>query len=287
MYLSVEGEKIYRFYRKYEERLLYFLEKTKDEIQEEDIHALRVCIKKLKGIQKLIALLSDDFTLTQHFSPLKRLFKPAGDIRDKQVNLRRLKSLPHEKNLLKSFRRGLKSEINASQEKFHVLVCNFNSSGLKRTRKLVKANCKSYTKHQILATSTLFIRERISGIQYLLENKSEENIHQVRINLKEISTVLILLCEIGVESITPKMLSDLKLFENDFGLWHDYYVLGISLNSYVESNTDLAPEVQKEIACIIDYIAKEENKFIDGADNTVNGAMSIIIKADAAISGTP
>lgn len=66
----------------------------------DDLHQLRIHIKKIHALVLFIAYLNDSEKIIKNFAPLKKLFRKAGKIRELQIHLEKLKKEKNEKPLL-------------------------------------------------------------------------------------------------------------------------------------------------------------------------------------------
>jgi hypothetical protein len=279
MYLSVEGEKLYAYYKHFEKRFFRFLEKAKYKSRENDIHEFRISIKKIKGIYKLIDLLTDEFDNQEHLLPIKRLFKPAGKIRESQVNMLLLKKIESEKKMTRHYTLSQKRNVKKYRKDFDKQIQDFSPKELKRTRQIIKNYCKVFTRNQIINKSKEFVQERQGIIRDLLMQKDNiDAIHKIRITLKEISAILGLLVELEVEELKPETLIELKQYEDDIGLWHDYVILRESIDKFLNRTAYEDIEKRLELSLLIEDIRDEENDFTATLSSFVEGAFDIIEK---------
>lgn len=161
----------------------------------EDIHQLRVNIKKIKALIQFFEHLEPDTNYKKKFQPIRKLFKQAGEIRELQLHLIRLESLQvrdekNEKKLMakleKSINRFLKDKekwdkyLNRFLEKTskidhtfeaNTLAAYFNSTILKTNNKLRKGEF-----HEA--------RMKIKIILYLKSLFTDQQQNDIRINFE-------------------------------------------------------------------------------------------------------
>lgn len=272
MYLSKEGKKLFKYYQQYEENFFLFLGKTMGNSDEENIHGFRVTIKKLKSVIKLMGLLTDEFHAKEQFATLKTLFKPAGYMRECQVNLKRLKDFPAYDEFYSRYKKARKKCMKTHRKNFDVSLSTFNPEKIKITGKLLKKHCKVLSSEEIETKSIAFIEGRINKI-HKYHRKVEEDVefvHEIRIKLKEISTVLGLLHTMQPEIVSSDKLAKLKKQEDQIGLWHDYDVLRNSINEFCDTNPADCLSLKEDIQTLIAEIEKEEAKFLIQLDSFVD-----------------
>ena len=278
MYLSSEGEQLYAYYKHFETDFFKFLKKAKKQSGEKNIHNFRISIKKLKGILKLIELCADQFDAKEHLSPLKKLFKPAGHIRESQVNLIRLHDLSpmdeHAADYITLQQKVIKRERKSFKEK----IKNFSPKEITLTRKIIRNYCRVFSKKMIMDKSNAFVHERKTLIRDLLKSMEDvDSIHEIRINLKEITAILGLLNVLKIEGVDSEMLAYLKAYEDDIGLWHDWVILRESLETYLDAHKqDDNTQMRLELALLVEDIKCEEKEFTDSLESFVDGAFDLM-----------
>ena len=288
MYLSKEGKKLYKYYRGYEENFYLFLGKTIGGSNEEDIHGLRVTLKKLRGVIKLMSLLAEDFSSKEHFAQLRTLFKPAGNLRECQVNLKRLKDFEGYDVFYSAYKKARKTCMKHHRQSFDLAITSLVPETLKQTSKAVKRQCKNLSKEGVYIKSNDFIQNRIQKINKLHKKAGEdiENVHQIRIKLKEISTVLGLLHTMRPKKIPLEKIAELKKQEDIIGLWHDYAVLQESIDEFVTQNPKEVEHLMIDIKELQKAISVREAEFMITLDDFVEQTIAQIEEQLIPVSDT-
>jgi CHAD domain-containing protein len=133
-----------RLYQHYRKQLALFREhfdNTNERLEVEDIHQLRVSIKKIRTNLTLMNIASEGkFKNKSHFKLLSKLFKNAGKLREIQVNQAILDKLnleeQHSNELHQSaihyYRNNLKQQSQKSIHQLKKTLNNFNFQKLKK-----------------------------------------------------------------------------------------------------------------------------------------------------------
>jgi CHAD domain-containing protein len=277
MYKSKEGKKLFKYYSQYEKAFIDALKKTKNDCTENNIYIFRVSIKKLKGVYKLLEVLDKEFDYRNKFEPIKKIFLSAGIIRDSQVNLKRLKYFRKNKRSLDAYIKTQKKSIEKNSQLFSFDLIDFNTEFLMQTNKVIKKTCKTISQKRILKKIVAFAKARIDKINNLMQaERNNDDIHNIRKYLKEVSALLVLLNLIDEKTFTYQSIFALKLFEDKFGIWHDNFVLHESLENYTKTNNSETPENIEKINILIEEIMQEELKFTNSLQEIVDGSLKLI-----------
>lgn len=263
---------------------------------EGDIHGFRVTIKKLKGVIKLMGLLVDDFSAKDQFAPLKELFKPAGEMRECQVNLKRLKEFTGSDAFYQVYKKARKKCMKSHRAEFDKALVNFDLELLKETGREIKRQCKVLNRQSIYVNSIAFIKRRLKAIDkhYQRSDADTEEVHEIRIQLKEISVVLGLFHHIQPKVITEEVLLKLKEYESEIGKWHDLAVLQASIDEFCVQFPNDIKGLTEDIQKLKSEISIEEKRFLDQLDlfvmelkEQINNSVQYLNKKSKKIQALP
>ncbi len=191
----------------------------------EDIHQMRVSIKKLKANWSLLEYLSGGkFSKKAHVKYISTIFDSAGIVREKQVNLSIIEK--RKANYLRPFTIGLRKTQSRAIEK---LLAKMKSFDLKQSEKLDlvwKQYLKGLTDEHIFNTSIAFILDELTKVD-LLEQllPDDQALHQIRIHLKMVYEILSILKEKEAVPELKRLQKNTKSINQQIGDWHDYMVL--------------------------------------------------------------
>ncbi len=264
MYNSIDGEQLYKYYNQYKEVIIEFLKRDKREDWKSEIHEFRVGIKKIKGIFKLIELCSSDFDAKKHLNPYRKLFKPAGFIREAQINLFHLKKLEDSDSYIEIYKLQQKNIKRIQKEKFKQQIAKFKIEDILLVDNKIAQICNAFSSKLIIDNSKRFISSRKIDIKTLLsEDFNEEHLHEARKKIKEISSILGLLTTLNLFENMNNRIGLLKLYEDRLGLWHDRVVLRNSLNEFIACHQFVSPESKLKMVLLVEKIKKLEREFTD------------------------
>jgi CHAD domain-containing protein len=232
------------------------LNKLKAEPRKEDIHTLRVSLKKLRTLWAFVELASNGgWEQTKHRKSTKKLFKLAGKVREDQLNQELIKEIAKSNVYNKSLSKSEQS--HTLQLKSYLAAYDFDS--------LEKLN--SELLHTIESTPSedlsRAIEEQLSAEMerafFYIKNLPEEaRLHKIRIHLKNIQ-YLIRFGEKNNQILMPESFEKwLEKITDSLGNWHDYESLLHWVKAYeLDSSEDSeAAGLKKKI----EKLEKERSK---------------------------
>lgn len=213
---------------------------TRQSNDEEAIHKMRLAIKRIRTIHKLKKHLHFQTILTDEFYlVLKRVFAASGKLRDIQV-LQGLLAKYAEK--LKFSFSGL-ADFFAENEKNTVDSLNqaFGNITFDQDAQLLTdiGGSDPQPENSDIETEIInYIRFKISFIQKLLfGHHDEENVHEIRKQVKQLYYVLQFLKEYCPDNcLTDYSLGAIDDLGNNLGSWHDRAVLKDRILEFAGSN---------------------------------------------------
>ncbi len=278
MFASESGMELYRFYKD-KEAILFenyrHLESPRS--KEEHYHDFRVSIKRINAIYRLLELITGDFDSTTYMKPLRSIFKPAGSIREAQVNMHTVAAYKLKKEELNYYGKYINARIESLSGKLREKLKEFDISELKKNRQVVKECCKNIQQKELENRTLIFIRDRINLIRDNIAYSDELVIHQIRITLKEISAIVSLLKKIKVPGFDDDLLDLIKDTEDKLGNWHDKVVLNNSLEKFIKS-TKNEFDVISSYRLIREKINKENKAFLDTVEEIVLDTVELVEK---------
>ncbi|MBN2088556.1 CHAD domain-containing protein [candidate division KSB1 bacterium] len=194
----------------------------------EDIHNLRVTIKRLRAFFYLIKSINPDFKIKKHFRPVRKLFKNAGKIRDIQVQI----------DLASTWRTEIEAEINPyldvlakketrTKTEFLQFTENFNLKKIFQKHKKVsnvleKIALKKAEKRAYKYLIRMFTQIINSGN---MTNLDSEALHRLRILTKEFRYNLefITIC-LPQLTFPDRLIIELQKVHHILGLINDHNV---------------------------------------------------------------
>src|SRR6478672_10443385 len=164
----------------YEERIQsigFILRKPQDAISGNDIHDLRVEIKKLRAVAQLVQYCASDFRKKKFLKPYNKIFKEAGQVRELQIEVSMFKKL-NVTDGLERYTRHLKKQVKKAK---HRLFAHLNANllnSLEATHKWIIAYIDTVQENEVQE----FIQERNREIDGLTAsgNLKKNEAHELR-----------------------------------------------------------------------------------------------------------
>lgn len=207
----------------------------------EELHRLRVEIKKINALIGLTADVTGKKEIKRHFEPVKKIFDRAGKIRSATINLQLSKKYKITNRI---FKNKQKSIINDESKKFLDSYGNY-AKILKKAEQNMQNDFADLKKNSVLK----FFKEQLKKINHLLgSDKNGEKLHKAR---KKIKILLYLHGAISKKpadklKINTNYLDDLQ---EKIGYWHDT----VSVLEFLEAkkqklNKSTIPDLKKQIS---------------------------------------
>jgi len=224
----------------------FILKKRHSKIAEEDIHKLRVAIKKIKSFSKLILFCVPDFNSKKFLKEYNQIFKIAGKVRELQLEISMLKKF-HLLHSIKNYTDHLKKAL---KKKKHLLFSIANTAMVYKLEKKYELIFPCFNR---VSTNKVkqFLDKKSSGIRKLMEtgNLKKEEAHRLRKVLKEFYYTLLIFCE------KDDRFKYLDEFQELLGQWHNDVVLKDYLKEAEKSEylnnkeSNIIKVVKEKISC--------------------------------------
>lgn len=234
---------------------LYF-NKTMESMEMEDIHELRVNIKKLKTIWSLIQEASyGRWKMDACFDLCTNLFRVAGEVREAQINLEIIEHNPSP--FLIPFVQHLKDSQKQSSQQLIETMLMFDMEKLKILNNELSKNMQDLSNEIVLKESVAFaIKMTLNVIELKDQFQDEHNLHQLRIQQKAVQELLGIIMKLHTDSALSKLKDQIKLFNEEIGNWHDYRILLQSLNEFLKKSQNT--KNGQHVKSFIEGIEKEQ-----------------------------
>lgn len=176
---------IRKFFNKEACEVESFMQINPDEQSEEDIHNLRLSVKKIRALLSVAKLAGKEKRLVQNQEPLKRLFSAAGKVRDIQLRAEKIiqkKSNAHlpqynqflhaqisnEKKKLVNVQQRLSGKIKKSLHKLKKDVTKVRKKDVKKFNKVISKKKRNILNVKDTSTPALHgLRKQIKKQHYL------------------------------------------------------------------------------------------------------------------------
>lgn len=231
--------------------------KKADDLHEDNVHRLRVRIKKLRALLGFLGLLPHSNAGRKRLlKQLKPLFKAAGQIRTHQLNYRLTQG--QRSAVMVKFRKELKQDKKEAEKDLLRELDRFDREKFKHLHHKVrdtykKTSSKKVRRHIAKHTSRLFARVRAT----MYDIRHDDALHDIRKKLKAVKAVQKLSARLYPTAPVPAHVKKLPALEKKIGAWHDSIVLVEHLERFVKKLRD--PK-QAEKANLLVLKLKEENE---------------------------
>jgi len=205
----------------------------------EDVHRLRIAIKKLRAVYTLItAINKSTFSRKAQFKVYAALFQQAGRVRDIQVNIKLTTKydasyiLPYKAYLLRleeSSIKGLLSEMDA-----------FDFAEFDRLNTELLEYMQELTDKKVIKASAAFVLKRLKKIKKLKWGSvGVGKLHRLRIYLRQTLEVLGVMHALNPALRLVELQKSLKSLYSRIGVWHDDFILVRSLKTFIKEEADI------------------------------------------------
>ncbi len=229
-----------KLYQQYEIQTGFFYEhfsKTHEQFGEEDIHQLRVDIKKIRAILGLVEYISEgSFSRERHISLFSKLFKISGRLREIHVNLSIINE--DDQSTVIVYREYLIILQLKTVQRLNTGLSSFNHDELQKLNLELYEFIEGLNDLNIADMARSYISGKIININELRKNTNDRNLHKIRFHSKELKEILKLINSINPDDQSKKLENDIKNFNELIGNWHDNVVLINSMEKFINKENE-------------------------------------------------
>jgi len=199
-----------------------------EEPEKENIHQLRVTIKKLKAYLELLRSLDPAFQEVRVLAPLKKVFQTAGILRDFQIH----ETLVLERTKTATGKNELKKQLEAQEaflkSSFQMQESGFSFVGLRNGFIHLYLKLHNLDLENAYRGLANYLYLKIIQIQekIVLSGMDEAKLHLLRINLKAFYyTLTFLNSQYSFKKhLIGRSIKYMESVQEDLGIWHDLYM---------------------------------------------------------------
>jgi CHAD domain-containing protein len=286
---KVIGEFLFQFYRKRTSSFLANIYKAIITGESEDIHRLRVDVKKIYALYSLFEMIRPDlFKKKVHYNLFVNLFKLSGRIREIQVHMIFLSKPKYRKTDFSSFISFLQEQENLASRNFLLEIKGFNNKELKSAEKEIRKICLEISARKLTQKSDEFIGEKANKIQGLLiQEQRNENVHRIRKHLKAMSTVTTLVSTVRSNEKLELIISGLNKTEVMIGEWHDKIVLIDIIDLFIRTREESPEESLAQLNDLRQSLSNDNQVLLHRLLPEVKKVTDLILQTeDAGIQGS-
>ncbi len=210
---------------------LYF-KKTFERQGIEDIHQLRLNIKKLRATVSLMELASHGMlNKKRYFALFSKLFDEAGEVREAQVSLGMIEK--SNAIYLIPYTEYLREIQRSANEKLLTTMQAFDFKRLEILNNKLLREMKGLSAEIALRKSADYVLKEIEKVLELKDHlPNNRKLHKIRIHLKAVIEILTIMSELNAATGLDKWQNNIKSLDKQIGKWHDYIILLTSLNYF-------------------------------------------------------
>ena len=197
----------------------------------DDIHKLRLAIKKLRTLLMLIELTTkESIDKKRPYHLYSKLFKSAGRVRETQINIELLRKAGVKDNA--AIYPFYNDKLDTDLKHFHNELSNFNHKQFYELHKRLEKKIGDISASDFQRIVVDMLKIELHQILKLIGNLSNStDLHKIRIRTRVLKELIILLKKINPNDQSATFLKNLKNTYIYLGDWHDHEVLTKSLNS--------------------------------------------------------
>ena len=222
----------------------------------EDVHQLRVFIKRIRTVLSLTQIFSGEgFNKKPHFELFSPLFRKAGLLREIHVNETLLYELGS--GLLPLYRDYLSESKDSATADLLAEGANFNFSAFEVLNKPLLERMNTLSDGQVAKQSAAYLTGKLNKVGALLHLLNDsQKVHKMRIYLQNVRAALRLMHDLNPSVEIAQLQSDTELLTDLIGRWHDVAVFVEALNYYATSSHTAKGEAQ--LNNVIDRFSEEK-----------------------------
>ena len=210
---------------------LYF-KRTFKKQEVEDIHQLRLTIKKLRATWSLMELISDArLNKKLFFALFSKLFDAAGEVREAQVSLSMIEK--SNANYLVPYAEFLRKTQKIQKENLLSTMNEFDFKIFEILNNKLQQEINGQPAEIVLKKSAAYVLKEIGKVFELKDHLPDNlKLHKIRIHLKAVIEILTIMNELNAATWLDKLHNNFKIIDKQIGKWHDNIILLSSINYF-------------------------------------------------------
>ncbi|NOX86785.1 MAG: CHAD domain-containing protein [Chlorobi bacterium] len=223
---------ILNYFNEREKEFLLRLGNLKTSPEAEDIHQLRVEVKKIRSVLQLLDHIpGNTFEHKAFRKMLRQLFRPAGRVREEQINLNLAEGL--EGFSLSGYRGYLQMRIDKQSGKLMRALNRFDENSFREFNSAIKTEIGLFDEKTLRDYAGRFMQKQLSLVRRTGKEMQQKNqIHETRKHLKALRYILNIALEWDHNEETGRFYILVKDTETLIGNWHDLEMLNRSLKKF-------------------------------------------------------
>ncbi|MEZ5022063.1 MAG: CHAD domain-containing protein [Chitinophagales bacterium] len=232
MLCLMDNEKKSSIIKYYKNQILlfdFYFERTLKSKSKEDLHQMRVSIKRLKAIWSMMEMAtSGKWQKKQHYKLFDKLFDAAGKVRELEVNSELIEK--YNSSYLDSYNKYLQNTQEGLNRELFVRMQSFDHKNFEALNNKLLQKMKGLSYKVVLKESARYIQKEVKKVLKLNDElPNNRKLHKIRIHLKAANEILTIINELNTRVSLKKLQTNIKSLNERVGKWHDYTVLLSSL----------------------------------------------------------
>lgn len=231
MFTVMQQSKFYHYYNKQLAALRRHMRNTLKNGTMEDIHKLRVSIKRLRTLWSLMEVASGGKWKSKPCLGLfESLFQAAGQLRETQVNLRLLE--PCQGAYLGPYTAYLQKTRKRAGKKLHKGIQAFDRKKFDALNKQLRRKVRALSDETVFEASVALAvkkTKKVLALAYPLPDSGK--LHKIRIRQKAVQEILAVLKKLNADLALEEIQNPIRSQNVRIGNWHDTRVLLDSMKS--------------------------------------------------------
>lgn len=227
--------KLVRTYRQLLSDFDTHLIKVAETMQQEDIHQLRLVMKKEKALLHLAEFIGGNAVDPQEqLLILSLLFSTSGDVRSAQLNFKLVSK--YKKDFLNPFQENQENIEAQSTEEMLGQISWIRKQDLSAQNEDLLQKMSAIPNRIIKQEAWRYLCGKIGEVTMLVGSGNwNENLHKIRKLIKTVDQVVLMMFEKKAAKAPLKpFVKSFKKLDEKIGEWHDYLELGNSLRYFYQ-----------------------------------------------------
>jgi len=236
---------------------------TKDLLDEESVHDLRVIIKRLRAIVYLLEQSAEEFKKEKHYEIFNDIFEKTGKLREIHVN-QSILAIVDSSNKTELFK-YLKKKEGKSIKKAVKAIDSFKINRVNTFSNNVQTRITGLNSSQFIRETYKIVKARLLEIKQVIE-VDEKNIklHRIRTQMNVLRAICDISNSIKQSDILERIIFELNAFHKDIGHWHDDEVFIKTCNKFLNKHkTKNQNEIESVIQIVSERKISQENNLIE------------------------
>jgi CHAD domain-containing protein len=201
----------------------------------EQIHRLRVSIKKLRAVRRFLGVTAPGAFPFTNKDPFTKLFKRSGSLREIQLNKQLASAFKERSAAVNAYLHYLNELEGRAMETFKKHLNTFPEPVLLKSDKKTVAEFKHLSSEKLYRLGKNYARSELDKVLKLLKKKSTvTRTHHIRRVLKRTEPILLICRQARPGKKTRELIGKVRLLNVLLGEWHDNAVFISSLTKYLK-----------------------------------------------------